>query len=77
MLNRGQLVTPPASVPSPASASPTAGINPQTLQQLLGLYMKNMSQPRQAPQLPPMQMARRGQRPPPQAFNTMQRFQRQ
>lgn len=70
MLNRGAF--PPVTVPSPAAASPTAGVDAKTLDQLLGLYLQNMSQPRQTRQLPAMRMARPA--PQPTAFQNMQQY---
>ena len=59
---------------SPISASPTAGVSPGTLDQILKLFMQNMNRPAQdQKQLPPMTLARRA--PNPQAFQRMQQFQ--
>ena len=59
--------------PSPVSASPTAGINPKTLEQLLGIFKQTMSKPRQAPRpIPPARMPQRV--PDPSARQRLQQY---
>ena len=62
------------TLPSPAAASPTAGIDPRTLEQLLGLFKQSMGQPHAPRQLPPMNRARRV--PQLSAFQQMQQARR-
>lgn len=66
----GQQVGSAPTLPSPRSASPTAGINPRTLEYLLGLFKQSMGQPQAPRQLPPMNRARRV--PQLSAFQRMQ-----
>lgn len=65
----GQRARPTA--PSPTSASPTAGIDPRTLEQLLSLFKQNMArQPKNRSRLPAKKLTRRSQAP--SAFQRMQ-----
>ena len=59
--------------PSPAAASPTAGIDPKTLEQLLGIFKQTMSRPRQASsKIPPARMPQRV--PDPSARQRLQQY---